>query len=105
MTGPLEVRVQPFLFKYCVTPQATTGVSPAKLLTGRRIRTHLDLLYPDIQRWVRNKQIRQKEDYDAHARSRNLQCGDLVYARNFGIGPKWLLGVLQKAVGQVSFEV
>ena len=105
MTGPLEVRVQRFLFKYRVTPQATTGVSPAELLMGRRIHTHLDLLYPDIQQRVRNKQIRQKEDHDAHARSRNLQCEDLVYARNFGVGPKWLPGVLQKAVGQVSFEV
>ena len=67
MTGPLEVRVQQFLFKYRVTPQATTGVSPAELLMGRRIRTHLDLLYPDIQQRVRNKQICQKEDHDAHA--------------------------------------
>ena len=90
MTGPLEVRVQRFLFKYCVTPQATTGVSPAELFMGRCICTHLDLLYPDIQQWARNKQIRQKEDYNAHVRSRNLQCGDLVYARNFGIGQKWL---------------
>ena len=28
-----------------------------------------------------------------------------MYARNFGVEPKWLPGVLQKAVGQVSFEV
>ena len=105
MTGPLEVRVQRFLFKYRVTPQATTGVSPAKLLMGRRIRTHLDPLYPDIQQRVRNKQTRQKEDHNAHARSCNLQCGDSVYARNFGVGPKWLPGVLQRAVRQVSFEV
>ena len=55
MTGPLEVRVQRFLFKYRVTPQATTGVSAAELLMGRRIRTHLDLLYSDIQQRVRNK--------------------------------------------------
>ena len=49
MTGPLEVRLQRFLFKYHVSPQATTGVSPTKLLMGRCIHTHLDLLYPDIQ--------------------------------------------------------
>ena len=61
MTGPLEVRVQRFLFKYRVTPQATTGVSPAELLMGRRIRTHLDLLYPDIQQRVRtNKSARKR---------------------------------------------
>ena len=39
LKGSLEVRLSRFLFKYRVTPQATTGIAPAELLMGRRLRT------------------------------------------------------------------
>ena len=42
----MEVRISNFLFQYRVTPQTTTGFSPAELLM-RRLRTHLDLPHPD----------------------------------------------------------
>ena len=45
-TGPLETRLPRFLLKYHVTRQATKGIVPTELLMGRRIHTHLDLLYP-----------------------------------------------------------
>jgi len=32
---------------YCLTPQSTTGVSPAELLLGRQLRSRLDLLKPN----------------------------------------------------------
>ena len=51
--GSLQDRVNSFLFKYLTTPQTTTGVSPAELLMGRKLRTHLDLLVPDIRGRVR----------------------------------------------------
>ena len=57
MQGPLELRIPRFLFKYRVTP---TGATPAELLMGRRLRTHLDLLYPTTQRRVRRQQQAQK---------------------------------------------
>ena len=47
LDGPIKVQLSKFLFKYRITPQTTTGVSPAQLLMGRRLRTHLDLLHPD----------------------------------------------------------
>ena len=49
MKGTLEVRLDRFLFNYRVTPQATTGIAPAELLMARRLRTHLDLLYPSVR--------------------------------------------------------
>ena len=55
LEGPMEVRLSKFLFKYRVTPHTTTGISPAELLMGRRLRTHLDLLYPDISVRMENK--------------------------------------------------
>ena len=61
MTGPLETRLPRFLLKYRVTPQATTGIAPTELLMGRRIRTHLDLLYLTTRQRVREHQMQQKK--------------------------------------------
>ncbi|KAL1281620.1 hypothetical protein QQF64_000423 [Cirrhinus molitorella] len=36
------------LFSYRITPQSTTGISPAKMLVGRKLRSTLDLLHPDL---------------------------------------------------------
>ena len=60
----MEVRISIFLFQYRVTLQTTTGVSPAELLMGRRLRMHLDLLHPDTASKVadkREKSIPQKQ--------------------------------------------
>ena len=62
-----DVQKQPsrFLFRYGSTP---TGLSPAELLMGRRLRTHLDLMRPDVSNRVRTKQGCQKTIHDRHAR-------------------------------------
>ena len=67
MSGPLDVRIARFLFKYRVTPQATTGIAPAILLMGHKLRTHLDLLYSTVRR-VRRRQMAQKISSDSHTR-------------------------------------
>ena len=56
LNGSIEKRLSQFLFQYCITPQSTTGVSPAQLLMGRRLRSHLDLHYPDTADRLTNKQ-------------------------------------------------
>ena len=39
-----------------ITPQSTTGQSPSDLLFGRRLRSHLDLLHPNLNaRFVLNR--------------------------------------------------
>ena len=46
--GSVETRVSEFLARYRITPQTSTGVSPAELLLGRKPRSRLDLAYPEI---------------------------------------------------------
>ena len=41
------------LFQYRITPHSTSGVSPSQLLFGRRIRSHLDFIQPDLARQSR----------------------------------------------------
>ncbi len=85
LTGSLEMRVTRFLFKYRGTPQSPTGITPAELLMSRRIRTHLDLLRPDIRERVQRKQARKMEGREAQATRPALQCGDFVYVRNLDL--------------------
>ena len=47
-TGTLETKIQRFLLNYQTTLQGTTGIPPAQLLIGRQLRTHLDLVIPDV---------------------------------------------------------
>ena len=86
-------------------PHSTTGVSPAEMLMGRKPRSRLDLLHPDIRSRVQNEQIKQKEIHDQHAVDRRLQPGDTVYAREFGKQHRWGPGVITAQTGPVSYTV
>ena len=74
-------------------------------MMGKRSRSHLDLLQPQVGMRVRKSQDRQKQSHDQHAKERNLSAGERVYAENFGKGARWLPGILKEANGPVSFTV
>ena len=105
MQGPLELRIPRFLFKYRVTPQTTTGATPAELLMGRRLRTHLDLLYPTTQRRVRRQQQAQKWNKERHPHPRQIEVGDRVLARNFASGVNWIPGWVIEREGGTMLKV
>ena len=46
--GTLETRLSRFLFTYRTMPQSTTGISLSELMFGRKVRSHLDTIRPDI---------------------------------------------------------
>ncbi|KAL2089390.1 hypothetical protein ACEWY4_014078 [Coilia grayii] len=101
----VETKMARALFSYRITPQSTTGKSPAELLCGRKLRSTLDLIHPDFKNSVHNKQEKQKHYHDIHARARVLGEGDLVYTRNFGSGPAWVPGSITEKTGPVSYKV
>ena len=103
--GSVETRVSQFLARYRIIPQTSTGVSPAELLLGRKLRSRLDLVYPEIGRKVRQSQASQKLAHDWHAKERTMQEGEAVYASNFRSGPKWMPGVLKQSTCPTSFAV
>ena len=49
-TGTLTTKLARFLFNYRTTPHSTTTTSPVQLLMGRKLKTRLDLLHPDLPR-------------------------------------------------------
>ena len=103
--GSMEEILARLLFNYRITPQSTTGASPAQLLFGRNLKSHLDSLKPDISCRVEHKQQMQKSAHDRHAKSRYFVEGDEVYARNFRSHPQWVAGKIVKITGPLSFEI
>lgn len=98
LEGPMEIRLSKFLFRYRVTPQTTTGLSPSQLLMGRRLRTHLDLLHPDTTRRIQEKQ----QGTMIRKAPRKFQVNDKVYAKNFREG---IPGVISKVTGPLSYVI
>ena len=93
--GTVQDRLPHFLFSYCITPQTSTGISPAELLMGRSLRSRLHLLTPNLPQKIEQKQEQQKLSYDKKAIERTFIEEEKVYARNYSnIGKKWLPGEL-----------
>ena len=44
------------MFQYRITPHTTTGIAPAELLMRRKLRSRLDMLKPQVEQVVQNKQ-------------------------------------------------
>ena len=101
----LETQILHFLFRYRITPHTTTGVTPAELLLGRRPRSRLDLLHPDISERVRQRQLNQKEGHDRHSRQRELSAGQTVWVKNPGTGRQWFPGAISQVLSPQRFQV
>ena len=101
----IECGLARMLFHYRITPHSTTGISPSELLYGRRIRSHLDLIQPNLSSHVEAKQGAQNKHHDCHSRDCTFQIGDAVFVKNFGNGPNWLPGQIKKVCGPVSYGI
>jgi hypothetical protein len=104
-SGTIEAKVDRFLFHYRMTPHSTTGRPPAELLMGRRPRSHLDQIHPDLTDRVRGNQERQKAEHDRHAKSRAFAVEEAVFIRNFARGPTWVSGTIVMTQGPCSYRV
>ena len=103
--GSINTRLARYLFKYRSMPHLSTGMSPAEMLYGRKLRTQLDLLVPSIGKNVRDAQDRQRRNHDTHCRPRSFSWGDSVYVKNYGPGPKWLPGNIVETEGSVMYQI
>ena len=63
--GSSESRLARILFMYRITPQSTTGISPAGLLLGWMPHSRLDLVRPNMAKQLEKKQFEQKATHDA----------------------------------------
>ena len=78
----VQERLTRFLFDYRITPHTTTGVPLCEMLMNRRLRSHLDLFYPDVSGKVESRQAKQKELRDQRS-LRQFTENDQVYVQDF----------------------
>lgn len=104
-TGSLETRVNRFLFHYRTTPHTTTGVTSAELLMGRHLRTHLDLMHPDLMTDVEKKQERQTQDRNKRSQDREVQPRESVFVKDLPAGSSWIPGMVIEKRGPRSYLI
>ena len=96
-------RLASFLLSYRSTPHSTTHETPGDLFLRRKLRTRLDLLRPDVNNTVQNKQAMQIKNHDRHCRGRQYFVGQKVSVRNFRTGPPWSIGVIVERLGPLTY--
>ncbi|CAB3249944.1 unnamed protein product [Arctia plantaginis] len=97
--------IHKFLFYYRNCEHASTGVSPAVLLTGRRMRMRLDALRPDVAQVARKAQQRQIANAGGTPQP-SILLGEPVLARDYSVGKnKWSNGTVTEQTGPVSYRV
>ena len=103
--GTLSQHLASFLFSYRTTPHATTNVAPCELFLGRKIRSRLDLLRPDVESRVNEQQAKQKACHDGNSPFREFFLGQNVMSRNLRNGPDWVPGVIVERLGPLTYLV
>ena len=95
---PLSIKLTTFLLAYRNNPHSTTGEAPSQLFWGRRLRTRLDLLKPDLRLKISNRQIDQTVTKGG-AVTREFSIGQTVIARNYTGSKKWVPGIIRTQLG------
>ena len=70
---------------------------------GRPLRTHLDLLRPNIATRVHMSQDSQKLNYDRKPKSRSFSVEDSVFASNND--SPWIPGTVAVKLGELTYQV
>ncbi len=104
--APVDLRLQRFLVAYRNTPHSTTGSSPAELLQGRKLRTTLDLIRPDVATATRTHQANQEKGYNKREKAREFTINSSVWVKTFMKGEeKWSLGTIVERLGPVTYNI
>jgi transposase InsO family protein len=99
----LTLRLQRFLFSYRNTPHRSTGRPPAEMFMGRRLRSRLDLLKPDVTANLDSAHYRQQLYHDRNSEPRSFQQADPVWILNTtGVG--YQQGEIHRRTGPLSYE-
>ncbi|BHF58176.1 hypothetical protein SprV_0100112600 [Sparganum proliferum] len=96
----LATKLSRFLFSYRITPNDSTGASPAELMFKRQLRTRLDLLNPSTHDRIIARQTKMKARYDANTRPRVVAPNEIVYTR-LEHETNWCPAVVRTSEGQI----
>lgn len=98
----LSRKLHNFLFAYRNATHVTTNLTPAMLFLGRPLRSRLDLLKPNLRRTVHDRQMKQSQ---GGGKTRELEVGESVLARNYRGDHKWTPAKVKERTGLLSYTV
>lgn len=93
----LETKMEEILLQYRSAPLAITKISSAELFLGRKVRTKIDLLFPN-----------EKEDKDNVNEKiivKELGTGSRVACRNYVGHERWKFGTIQERTGKLHYKI
>lgn len=98
-------RLNNFLLSYRTLPHATTNRTPASLFLGRAVRTRFELLKPNLEKTVCEKQADQVFTHDRRVKERTFILNQHVLVKNFRPGPQWVSGKIVRQLAPLTFTV
>lgn len=99
--GSQAEKLARFLLGYRSTPHTATGCTLAELLMGRRIRTRMDIMHPDL-----SARMSEKSKLADHTTRRVFLPGDPVMVKDYRNRKRpWIKGVIQDRLGPVTYRV
>ena len=96
--------MQIFLMAYCTTAHSATNCTPAELLFGRRLRTTLDIIKPSLSNNM-EKNCNNMICRTQNRRMREFSNGQEVFICNFGVGSRWISGVIVNSSGPLTWLI
>lgn len=100
-----------FLFDYRNAPHSTTGVSPAKLMFQRKLRTRFDCILPNkpIQKnqlRVQQSQAKQIKYYSGNRKAK-FMLNEFVLVKDYRVMNRtnWVKGIVRKVIGKCTYLV
>ena len=94
-----EHKIASFLLFYRSTPHSTTNRTPSELLMGRKIKTRLDAVTPNLGNKIKRKSA-------GGGINREIEVGEPVMARDYRQQKKsWINAVVIKKLGPVTYLV
>jgi len=104
-SGPWQKSLHEFLICYRNSTQATKGRSPAELFIGRKLRTRLDLLKPDIYGTIDKNVVRQESHQIRKCKPRFFEEGERVWVLRHPEGRGYEAGEIIRKTGRWSYRV
>ena len=99
--GTINQKVHRFLKAHRTTSHSATNCTPAELLFGRWLPTALDIIKPRLS----NNMEKNRNDMICRAQNRRMRefsNGQEVFICNFGIGSRWISGVIVNSSGPLT---
>jgi hypothetical protein len=107
--GNADEKLRKFLMCYRYTPSYSLGMkSPFELMTGREMKTKLDLLKPksDADEKFRNTKMEQQFNDHHGAKWKQFELGQEVYFKFYNANKwTWLPAVIIECCGTVNYVV